>query len=323
MGSKKYYIFSKVDLKYKEVYKNTWHKYVRNYPLFLLGFLSCMVILFGCSFIIHTPAEKHLISEKKTLMKEFSQLSKKVEDINSQLTALSVKDDSLYRMVLGMEPLPTSIKKAGKGGSDPKNNLSGIDDCEWLNTIKGDIDQIQSKARVVDYSFEEILNKADNNKERLLHIPAIMPIYNKDLSRTGSGFGMRFHPILKIKRMHEGIDFFAKTGTNVYATADGIVKEVRFSTTFGNLIVLNHGYGIETYYAHLSKFNIKKGQKVSRGQIIGFVGSTGLSSGSHLHYEVHLNNKEVNPVNYFYGDLNASQYQKIIELSEKAVYSMD
>lgn len=323
MWNKKYYIYSPTDLKYKEVYKNTWNKYVKNYPLFLIGFLSCVMILFACSFVVHTPTENRLITEKKVLEKEFEQLSKKVEDINTQLNSLNTKDDSLYRMVLGMEPLPASIKEAGKGGSDTKRKISGIANEDWLNTIKGNIDQIQSKTKVVDYSFEEILHKASSNKEKMLHIPAIMPIYNKDLSRTGSGFGMRFHPILKIRRMHEGIDFYAKTGTKVYATAKGKIKEVRYSSTFGNLVVIDHGYGMETYYAHLSKFNVKKGQVVNRGQVIGFVGNTGLSSGSHLHYEVHLNNKEINPINYFYGDLNADQYQKIIELSEKTVYSMD
>ncbi len=320
----KYYTYSTENLEYKEVYKNTWQKYIKNYPLFLSGFFACIIIFRVLSIFIQTPNEKRLLKEKDQLKSEFEFLRGKLDDTEKKINSLSLKDDSLYRTILGIKPLPKTMKDAGKGGARRKqlNNLNP-DDRQMLSSMQDKVEQLSSKTNVLDYSLNEVYKEVLNNKEKLNHVPAIMPIHNKDLQRTGSGFGMRFHPILKIKRMHEGIDFYAMKGTEVYATADGVVESSRYSTTFGNVIVISHGYNIETLYAHLSKFNVKVGQKVKRGQVIAFVGSTGLSSGPHLHYEVHLDNKEVNPVHYFYGDLTAKEYDKIIELSEREVYSMD
>jgi murein DD-endopeptidase MepM/ murein hydrolase activator NlpD len=172
-------------------------------------------------------------------------------------------------------------------------------------------------------SFRSVLKEMFSNKDRLEHLPAIMPISNEDLRRTGSGFGMRRHPILNIYRMHEGIDFHAPVGTEVYATADGIVKDVRTSETFGKMIAIDHGYGLETIYAHLNAYHVRKGQKVKRGNLIGFVGNTGLSKGPHLHYEVHIFNREVDPVNYFFKDLTPEEYRKIVLISQSFEESMD
>ena len=150
-----------------------------------------------------------------------------------------------------------------------------------------------------------------------------MPIANDDLLLTGSGFGMRLHPILKIYRMHEGMDFFAYIGTDVFATADGIVKDVRISETFGKVIEIDHGFGILTLYAHLNAFNVKEGQRVKRGNIIGQVGNTGMSSGQHLHYEVHIDGKEVDPVNYYFQDLSPAEYRKVVAIAQAYEMSMD
>lgn len=192
-----------------------------------------------------------------------------------------------------------------------------------IDSLADQLNRLYSKIEVLDYSYDDIIGKAKMNQKKMTHLPTIILIYNKDLKGTGAGFGMRIHPILGIKRMHEGMDFYARKGTDVYATADGIVSEVRFSTTFGNIVEIDHGFGYETIYGHLSKFKVKKGQKIKRGEIIGLVESTGLSSGMHLHYEVHLNGKEVNPIYYFYADLTPAQYKQIIEQSEKELYSMD
>ena len=319
----KYYVYSSERLEYKEVYKSKWHKYLKNYPLFVYGFLAGIAFLVTLSIFIYSPNEKRLLNEKKVLKEEFEVLSKKIDEAEKLINIFSLRDDSLYRVILGIDPLPQSIKEAGQGGSSKRNfNLEG-NDKEMLNSIFEKIDKINSKANVLEYSFEEISEAVRKNKIKMLHIPAIMPIYNKDLKRTGAGFGMRKHPILNITRMHEGIDFYATTGTEVYATADGVIESARYSTTFGNVVTIDHGYNLETLYAHLTRFNVKEGQRIKRGQVIGFVGSTGLSSGPHLHYEVHLNKKEINPVHYFYGDLKPKEYEKIIKLSTREVYSMD
>jgi murein DD-endopeptidase MepM/ murein hydrolase activator NlpD len=157
----------------------------------------------------------------------------------------------------------------------------------------------------------------------MLHLPAIMPVSNKDLRYTGSGFGMRFHPILRINRMHEGIDFIAPGGSEVYATADGVVTAARVSRTFGNIIEIDHGFGYQTLYAHLKAFNVKAGQAVKRGQVIAWVGNTGLSAGTHLHYEVHHQGKETDPVHYFFNDLSPGEYERIIKLASENKTSLD
>ncbi len=323
MVNKKYYLYSPEKLSYIEVYKNTRQKYIKNFPLFISGFLFCLILVFTLSFFVRTPNEKRLIGEKTALLNDFKLLDHKINDFDKLMKTLSSKDDSLYRVILGVSPLPATMKEAGIGGSQSMKINFGLEDNEWLNSISYKINRLYSKINVLDHSFDEIREITQEKKHKLLHIPVIMPIYNNDLKSTGAGFGMRKHPILGITRMHEGIDFFAKKGTKVYATAYGDVKTVRYSTSFGNLVVIDHGNGIETYYGHLFKFNVTKGQKVKRGQVIGYVGSTGLSSGPHLHYEVHVNEKEVDPVNYFFSDLTPEQYKMIIELSERVVYSMD
>ena len=325
MSNNKYYKYSAEKLAYVEVYKNLRQKYIKNLPLFIAGFLFCFLLLGILSISIDNPNEKKLMMEKLALKKDFESLSIKINGLENQIANLDSKDDSLYRTILGIEALPNSIKQAGIGGSFPKSIPLNLLENGTPNTIANDIQRIRSKVLVLDNSMNQILNAAYSNKEKMLHIPAIMPIHNKNLRATGSGFGMRLHPILGITRMHEGQDFYAAsgTGTKVFATANGTIEKAYYSNTFGNVIIINHGYKLETLYAHLSKFNVKKGQKVKRGDVIGFVGNTGLSSGPHLHYEVHIAGKEVNPVNYFYADLNPEQYEKIIELSEREVMSMD
>jgi murein DD-endopeptidase MepM/ murein hydrolase activator NlpD len=224
---------------------------------------------------------------------------------------------------VGKSPIPWSIREAGIGGHDPSMNLSNAIYPEHVIRTATRIKQLETHLKVQENSYHEVMREAYRNKIKLNHIPAIMPIYNEDLLLTGSGFGMRLHPILKIWRPHEGIDFFAYTGTDVFATADGIVSNVRVSETFGKVIEINHGYGFTTLYAHLNKFLVREGQRVKRGQIIGEVGNTGLSSGQHLHYEVHVKGQEVDPVNYFFKDLTPSEYKKVAAIAQAYEMSMD
>lgn len=323
MSKNKYYKYSPEKLTYVEVYKSRWHKYLRNYPLFVFGGVFCLIAYFVISIYFPSPTERKLLREKKELMNEFSKLDKKVGEFEQFMNQISVKDDSLYRLVLGVQPLPKTYKEAGIGGSQGAKMDEGLMENTYVDLISENVRKLESKGRVLDYSMSALIKMAEESNMKMLYIPAIMPIYNKDLRGTGSGFGLRFHPILKIKRMHEGMDFYARTGTEVYATAHGKVASCRFSKSFGNVIEIDHGNGLLTLYAHLSAFKIKKGDKVTRGQVIGLVGNTGLSKGPHLHYEVHYMGKEVNPINYYYGDLSPKQYQQIVELSESEMYSMD
>jgi len=320
---KKYYRYSSENLTYDVVYKNSLHKFIKSYPVFISGLLFSLVIVYVLSCFIITPAEKKLLLEKETLLREFESANSKINDFDRFIQHLSAKDDSLYRVILGTRPLPASIKKAGFGGHSKKYGGLMPDYEDTLNSITRRIDILKSKVRIQDHSYEEILKIVEKKRYKMFHTPAIMPIFNKDLTGTGAGFGMRMHPILGIRRMHEGIDFYAKAGSEIYATARGNVKSLGYSPTFGKFIVIDHGDNVETLYGHLSKFNIKTVQEVNRGQVIGFVGNSGLSSGPHLHYEVHVNGKEVDPVNYFYIDLTPEQYTLIKDLSQREMYSMD
>jgi murein DD-endopeptidase MepM/ murein hydrolase activator NlpD len=320
--SKKVYKFSEETLAYVEVYSNNKQKLISYSPIFLFGFITCILILLLGSAFIKSPVEKKLIEEKYALEMDYENLEVKLRNVENRLTYLNTRDDSLYRTVLGAEPIPKSIRDAGMGGSSFINSKNE-NKTELANKVSKDIASLLSKMKVLDNSMNQVYEFAKKNKDRMIHLPAIMPIYNKDLKGTGAGFGMRWHPILGIRRMHEGIDFYASKGTEVFATADGVVKKAYLSKTFGNVIIVDHKFGVETYYAHLSKFNIKSGQNVKRGDTIGFVGSTGLSSGPHLHYEVHIEGKEVDPVHYFYADLTPEQYKHILRLVEKNQTSMD
>jgi murein DD-endopeptidase MepM/ murein hydrolase activator NlpD len=323
MKGKKYFIYSQDEIKFVEVYKNEVDKYIKNYPLFIIGFVFCLGLVITLSLFLRTPKEKVLLSEKEKLHNAFQLLEQEVDKLENAIQILSTKDDSLYRMILGAEPIPTTVRKAGTGGIPLKKLDIGIEHEAIPTSINERISLLSPKVTVLNYSFDESLELAKKNTERLKHIPAIMPVYNLDLKRTGAGFGIRNHPLLGIRRMHEGLDFYGTKGTEVNSTAAGKVKSRSYSTTFGNVVILDHGYGVETYYAHLSGFNVKKGQKVKRGDVIGYVGNTGLSSGPHLHYEIHLFGKEVDPVHYLFSDLSPEQYQQVIALSRRDVYSMD
>lgn len=260
-----------------------------------------------------------LRSRNKDLQEQYKRLSVRLGVISSKLSAVEVKDDSLYRSLLGVSPLDPTVRKAGRGGH------SGTS-AEFPAVIKNtaaQIEKLESRMMIEEKSLLKLAEYAARNQERMIHLPAIMPVSNKDLSYTGSGFGLRYHPILKIRRMHKGIDFIAPTGTEVYATAGGTISSSRISGTFGNVVEIDHGYGYHTLYAHLKRSNVKKGQEVKRGEVIGWVGNTGLSAGTHLHYEVHVKGKEVDPVQYFFDDLSVEQYQEIITKANSFEASLD
>ncbi len=273
--------------------------------------------------LVKTPREKNLETQNQKLLDLYTTLDERLDEYDHTLSALKTLDDSIYRSLVGKKPLPWSIREAGTGGHEPRFNLTISGYPDQVRSLAERIDRLDSHLKVQESSYQEVLKTAFRNKTKLNHLPAIMPIANEDLKLTGSGFGMRLHPILKIYRMHEGIDFFATVGTDIYATADGIVRDARVSETFGRVIEIDHGYGISTLYAHLHSFNVQKGQWVKRGQVIGQVGNTGLSSGQHLHYEVHVNGHEVDPVNYFFNDLSPEEYRKVVAIAQAYEMSMD
>jgi murein DD-endopeptidase MepM/ murein hydrolase activator NlpD len=245
-------------------------------------------------------------------------------NVESVLEGLQKTDDNLYRTIFEAEPIPSTFREGGIGGVNRYKALEGYNNSDLVIETAGRLDKIVKKIYVQSKSFDDLISLAKEKENMLRCIPAILPISNKDLTRTASGYGLRIHPYYKITKFHYGMDFTAPSGTDVYATGDGVVADVVSSKRgLGNNIVLDHSFGYMTIYAHLEKFNVKVGQHVKRGDVIGFVGSTGMSLAPHLHYEVKINGSNVDPVNYYFNDLSSEEYEKIIEIASKTGQSFD
>jgi murein DD-endopeptidase MepM/ murein hydrolase activator NlpD len=288
-----------------------------------LGILSLTVamavgLLIAYSSYFESPKELILKNEVKEMEFYYENLNAEVEKLQSQLASMEYRDDNIYRVVLGAEPIDKSIREAGVGG------LDRYEDIKNKNIIHGDIivnlsevvDNLRRKIYIESKSHDDVVELAESKEKLFAAIPAIQPVANKQLIALASGFGMRVHPIYKVKKMHTGIDFAAAIGTPIYATADGTIDRLDVSFSgYGKMIEIDHGFGYRTRYAHMHGFAVRLGQKIKRGDLIGYVGDTGLSTAPHLHYEVFVNGVHANPVHYFFNDLNPAEYEKIIELA--------
>jgi Membrane proteins related to metalloendopeptidases len=239
------------------------------------------------------------------------------------LTQLQERDNNIYRMYFEANPIPEEQRKAGFGGVNRYKDLEGFDNSKMIINLTKDIDVLSKQISVQSQSLDEIVSLAKEKEKMLAAIPAIQPVKNEDLTRMASGYGMRMHPILKYRKMHKGMDFTAPTGTPIYASGNGKVIRAERSATFGNVVYIDHGYGYKTIYAHMSKFNTRKGRQVKRGDLIGFVGNTGRSVSAHLHYEVHKNDVAVNPINFYYGDLTPEEFIAMQDAAEEEGQSYD
>ncbi len=309
--------------------------YERIEPTFrsrLLNLLSFVITggVFAVFFVILTylffdsPKEKMLKRENEQLALQYEVLNKKLDQVESVLKDVQYRDDNIYRVVFEAEPIPFNVRKAGFGGVNRYQHLEGYDNSELVIRTTKKLDQLTKQLYIQSKSFDKVYELATNKEKMLSSIPSIQPVSNMDLKKAAGGYGMRIHPILKIRKMHFGMDFTANTGTEVYATGDAVIKEIKQSKRgYGNHIILDHGFGYETLYAHLSDFQVREGQKVKRGDVIGFVGNTGFSSGPHLHYEVMKNGQKLNPINYYFNDLSPEEYDRLIDISASASQSFD
>lgn len=306
--------------KYEEPLKN---KLIR-----LVGFLSsafvfaAIAIAFAYKYL-DSPKEKILKQEINVLKNKYKQMDKKLEQMQVVMKDLEHKDDNIYRTIFEAEPLDNTIRNASYGGADRYGELSGYETSDMMKSSAEKIDRLKNKLVVQSKSYDELLELVKRKAEMLASIPAIQPVENKLLERVASGFGYRIHPIYKVRKMHTGMDFTAPTGTPIYVTGDGYVSEVVSNSGYGQHVVINHGFGYETLYAHMSKILVRKGQKVKRGEKIGLVGNTGLSSGPHLHYEVIKGGEKIDPANFYYNDLSPEEYEKMLELSDSHNQSFD
>ena len=288
----------------------------------LFGFLSFVILLNTPYF--ETPKDRLQAREIENLKLNYAILNKKLDQANSVVDAIEERDNNVYRAYFNKKAIPDSIRNIGLPGLNRYKKLEGYNNSQLVMNTTKRIDVLNKELAIQSKSLDDILKLAEAKSDFLSAIPAIQPVRNENLKNLASGFGYRTDPFTKVKKMHEGMDFSAKTGTPVYATGDGIIERADNNASgYGNHIVVRHGFGYETLYAHLSKYNARAGQKVNRGDIIGYVGSTGRSEAPHLHYEVHKNGKVVNPLNFYYGNISAVEYVAIAHLANQENQSLD
>ena len=325
MSKVKYY-FDPETLSYRPI-EITNKKRLSNFILFLLASfafgLSSLLIFLNINWI-NTPSE---ISQKRALDNyelQFNIFDKKLKQIETVIANIEERDNNIYRVYFEASPIPEEQRKVGFGGVNRYKDLEGYDNSELIINTAKRLDILSKQTVVQSRSLDEIERLAANKAELIEAIPSIQPVKNQDVTRMASGYGYRIDPFTKKRRFHYGMDFSARKGTPIYATGNGTVKRAdNRSSGFGKHIRIDHGFGYVSLYAHLSKYNVRRGQKVKRGDVIGFVGNTGRSRGPHLHYEILKDNKKINPLNFYYGNLSQKEFDAILIQSRQENQSMD
>ena len=318
------YHFNTNSLRYEKVVVSFRKRLLR-----VLGWLAtasvfgAITLLLAYSYL-DSPKEKQLKRELNEMQLQYEILQKRTELASRVLTDLSKRDDQVYRVIFEAEPINESVRTAGYGGINRYKELEGYNNSTLMINATRKIDQLSRQLYIQSKSYDEVFELAKKKTDMLASIPGIQPITNKELTHIASGFGYRIHPIYKTSMMHEGLDFTAPVGTEIYASGNGVVVKVEtMGRGYGNNILIDHGFGYQTLYAHMSKFKARAGQRIKRGDVIGYVGSTGSSTGPHLHYEVWRNGMKIDPINFFFNDLTPEQYAKVVEIASRATQSFD
>lgn len=317
MARIKYY-YDTETCNYERIQTSKWAVLFDLLGLLAVAFLMAIGIFWGYATYFDSPKEVALKQENTSLRLHYDQIQRELATSKQVLAHLQKQDDDLYRMIFEIEPIPCSVRQAGIGGTNRYQEL--VNKPELIASTRQKVDQLKRQLYIQSKSYDELTKLAKAKEKMLACIPAIQPISNKGLKRISDPFGMRLHPIHRIPKMHTGVDFAAPRGTPIYATGAGVVKRAKSSLGgYGNQVVIDHGYGFLTRYCHMQGFTVKPGQRVTRGQCIGYVGSTGISTSAHLHYEVEKNRKKVNPAHYFMNDLDAAQYETLVELASRKI----
>ncbi|MEM0519127.1 MULTISPECIES: M23 family metallopeptidase [Aequorivita] len=325
MSKVKYYYDSET-LSYRKIER----KKGRKLKIFILSFLGMALsgFLWFLVYInlpqVQTPKELALQRELNNMELQFELLNKKIDQAQAVLAEVEERDNNLYRVYFESNPIPEEQRRAGFGGINRYKDLEGFNNSKLIINTTRNLDVLTKQIVIQSKSLDEIAKLAEEKEKLLAAIPAIQPVKNEDLTRMASGYGYRTDPFTKARKFHYGMDFTAPRGTPVYATGDGkVTRADNTATGYGNHVVINHGYGYESLYAHLYKYNVRVGQKVQRGDIIGFVGSTGRSEAPHCHYEVFKDNERINPINFYYGSLTAEEFADILRKSQEENQSLD
>ncbi len=323
MSAKKKYKINPETLAMEQV-EHGFRYWIRQTGIYILaGIVIGILFLYLFLTFFPSPREKQLLREKASLESQLEVLNSQVDQMQVVMTDLQQRDDNLYRVLFGAEPIPLSVRQGAQRKIDYYEQLAQMTNSELAADLALKVDLLEKEIYVQAKSYDEVAQMAKEQEIRMENIPAIQPVMNKDLKRVASGYGMRIDPVYHVRKFHQGMDFTAPTGTEVFATGNAKVDFAGWKQGYGNTVILDHGYGYKTLYAHLYKILVRKGQKVRRSDIIALVGNTGKSTGPHLHYEVRLNNKPVDPRNYYFYDLSPEEYDQMIQLSNNFGQMLD
>lgn len=283
-----------------------------------------LLIVFIVFKYIDSPKEKFLRQENEDMKQRYSILSDRLNELEMQMDELENRDNNVYREIFGANPIPDSVRTKVVEKKNEVKLVARMGETELVISMTDQLNQMALRQKFQEKSYVEIANLVKNKEKLINATPSIQPVSNKNLDRIASGFGYRIDPVYKDRRLHPGLDFTAPSGTPIYATADGTVSDAGFNTGgYGNRVMINHGFGYQTLYGHMSKIKARVGEKVKRGEVIGYVGSTGKSTGPHCHYEVHRSGRQVDPIYYFYNDLTPAQFDRILKLAAVSNQSFD
>lgn len=318
------YFYNTSTLKYEKLVVSLRVKILR-----ILGFISAAIVT-GILFLsvayrfLDSPKEKLLRADIDNMKEEYDALQGRMSELKGHMDELQHRDNEIYRVIFEAAPIPDSVRAGKPEKQDEIQQLQTKDNREVIAATYKILDQLINRVKVQEKSYIQIEDLIKNKQKMLASIPAIQPVSNKDLDRIASGFGYRIDPIYKTMKFHSGLDFAAPSGTPIYSTGDGVIEEASLSDVgYGNHVVVNHGYGYKSLYGHMVRMKVKRGQTVKRGDVVGWVGSTGKSTGPHCHYEVSKNGTKVDPVYFFYNDLTPEQFDRMLKIARSGNQSFD
>lgn len=325
MKKVKYYYSTKTQ-RFEPLQVPLWKKLLRAFGLLSAVLVAAAIIVSLAFKYLQSPNEKRMNAQLNYLQEKYDYLQKDLKITQEKIIELEERDNKVYRVIFEAKPLPDSVR-AGKISVDENilaKRLSPFSNEELVLQLQNSMNVLKNKLLFQSKSYDTLQKFIENKQEMLASIPSIQPISNKDLSRIASGFGARIDPIYKIEKFHAGLDFTAPTGTPIYATGNGVVEIAEYNTTgYGNNIWIKHGFGYRTHYCHMVKLKATQGQQVKRGEVIGWVGSTGKSTGPHCHYEVEKNNEKIDPIHFFYNDLKAEDFERMVKIAQAGNQSFD
>ncbi|HEY6978740.1 MAG TPA: peptidoglycan DD-metalloendopeptidase family protein [Chitinophagaceae bacterium] len=318
------YFYNTHTLRYEKLITPLRVKLLRFFGFIAAAIVTAFIIVAIAFQYVDSPKEKILRKENDDLKENYAVLQQRIGQLQKQMLELETRDNNVYRSIFEATPIPDSARLKDMEKNKELQLIQRMDENELLKSLKSQLNNLSLRASYQAKSYKEIDGMIENKEKLLAAIPAIQPVSNKDLRHVASGYGYRIDPVYKVTKFHAGLDFAAPQGTPIYATADGIVREADYNAGgYGNHVVINHGYGYETLYGHMYRIKARVGQQIKRGQVIGYVGSTGKSTGPHCHYEVHKSGQPVDPVYYFYNDLTPEQYDRLLKLAATSNQSFD